>query len=107
MTSQSVFRATVRGHFVDLSASARATLTREVAHHDIFVSAFTAEGTFTYDEKILFFNLRYEIRNAANEVEAAERARSEAEMFLGTMGFGHSALKVTVADMSSIWKHPR
>ena len=105
MTATSVFRTTVRGRFVDVSPSARATLTRELANHDIFVSAFTAEGTFTYDEKILFFNLRYEIRDAANEVEAAERARSEAEMFLGTMGFGHNALKVTVADMSSIWKH--
>ena len=64
-----------------------------------------AEGTFTYDEKILFFNLRYEIRDAANEVEAAERARTEAELFLRTMGFEHSTLKVTVADMSSLWTH--
>ena len=34
----------------------------EIAQHDIFVSAFTAVGTFTYDPPLVAFNLRYEVR---------------------------------------------
>jgi hypothetical protein len=107
MTGDSVFRVTVRGRFVDLSPDARASLAREVDHHDIFKSAFTPEGTFTYDDKILFFNLRYEIRTGDGEEAACTMGRREAELFLRTLGYGHSDLKVTAANTSEIWRdHP-
>lgn len=102
--SERVYRVTVRGQFRDLSEQARAYLEREQAAHDIFVSAYTAEGTLTYDARILFFNLRYEVRlDGESEVLPADVGRSEAEQFLRTMGFGHSELKVTVSEVSSVW----
>jgi hypothetical protein len=104
MPGESVFRVTVRGRFAGLSAQTRASLMREVEHHDIFKSAFTPEGTFTYDDKILFFNLRYEVRTAEGEHAAQETTRLEAERFLRTLGYGHSALKVTAANVSQIWQ---
>lgn len=103
MGNGSVFRVTVRGRFRDLSASARATLERELAHHDIFVSAYTAEGTFTYDEKILFFNLRYEVRDVDDESAACDVGRREAENFLRVLGYDHTLLKVTATNTSEIW----
>ena len=102
----SVYRFTVRGRFVDLDDRQRARLTAALAEHDIFVSAYTPEGTFTYDHKLDFFNLRYEIRidDGTSTVDAAtERGRSEAEMFLRTLGYGHSALRVNAVDMATMW----
>jgi len=57
-----VYRVVVRGQFSDLDDDLRARLLAEAADHDLFRSAFTAEGTFTYDERLIAFNLRYEIR---------------------------------------------
>ena len=84
-----VYRVTVRGRFADLDERAQRHLEAEQANHDIFRSAFTAEGTLTYELATGFFNLRYEIRTAAGEEAAAERARAEAGAFLATLKFNH------------------
>jgi hypothetical protein len=42
-----VFRVTVRGQFKDLSDATRARLLAAADEHDIFLSGFTQEGTFT------------------------------------------------------------
>ncbi|MCX6519288.1 MAG: DUF6204 family protein [Actinobacteria bacterium] len=97
-----VHRVTVRGRFRDLDERARQYLVRAQPEHDIFVSAYTPEGTFTYDDRIQFFNLRYEVR-AASADDAAVTGEVEAEAFLRTMGFGHGDLKVDVVDVSAIW----
>ena len=99
------FRVTVRGRFSGLTDQARRHLVDAQADHDIFRSAYTAEGTLTYDPKIDFFNLRYELRLAGDEpaTAAGELGLAEAELFLRTMGFGHRDLKVNVVDMSGIW----
>ena len=102
--STRVFRVTVRGRFADLTDSARTYLTAAQADHDIFRSAYTPEGTFTYDAGLGFFNLRYELRGSG--AEAADLAEleglDEAERFLTTMGFGYIALRVGVVDMSAL-----
>ena len=101
-----VFRVTVRGQFADLTDEARRYLSGAQAEHDIFVSAYTPEGTFTYDSRILFFNLRYELRSAAADAstQVSAAALKEAELFLRTMKFGHKKLRVTeVADATAIW----
>jgi hypothetical protein len=97
-----VHRVTVRGRFRNLDERARQYLVRAQPEHDIFVAAYTAEGTFTYDDRIQFFNLRYEVR-AASADDAAVAGELEAEAFLRTMGFGHGDLKVDVVDVSAIW----
>ena len=104
-----VFRVTVRGKFSELTEQSRAFLTRSQPDHDIFLSAYTPEGTFTYDAAIAFFNLRYELR--ASGPDAAElvelEALDEAERFLATMGFTSKNLRANVVDMSTVTNAPR
>lgn len=100
-----VFRVTVRGQFIDLSDEARRYSVKAQGEHDLFVSVYAPEGTLSYDEKILFFNLRYEI-HAEDEEGALQGALNEASKFLKTMGFTHKPLKVTAVDVSQIWSSP-
>ena len=104
-TPSRVCRVTVRGRFATLTPEVRRYLEAARAEHDIFVSAYTAEGTFTYDARIDFFNLRYEIRSAADDpmADAAARGLAEASLFLRTMGFAHRGLKADVVDMTAMW----
>ena len=102
MTDNRVFRVTVRGQFIDLSAATRSYLVGVQTEHDIFVSAYTEEGTFTYDERIMFFNMRYEIR-AETDDKACKASINEAEAFLRTMGFAHKPLKANAVDTSEVW----
>ncbi len=103
--SERVFRVTVRGQFDGLTDEARRYLAAAQAEHDIFVSAYTPEGTFTYDAKLDFFNLRYELRISGDDRSTRAEAAGlvEAETFLRTMQFGFRNLRVTVVDTSAIW----
>ncbi len=105
MMSAQVHRVTVRGRFHQLTDEVRRYLVREQAEHDIFKSGFTTEGTFTYDERIAFFNLRYEVRGADDDGAAGASALREAEQFLRTMGFGFQRLTVDVVNATAIWDH--
>ena len=98
-----MFRVTVRGRFAGLRDETRRYLARAQPEHDIFVSAYTPDGTFTYDERILFFNLRYEIR-CDDDADPAVIGLAEATQFLDTMGFGHTGLRAHVVDMAEMWK---
>lgn len=102
MSNETVYRVTVRGRFRGLDDSTRAYLVREQPEHDIFKSAYTAEGTFTYDVAIRFFNLRYEVRTADGSERAGEIGLAEAQLFLHTLGYGFEKLKVNVVDTSTI-----
>ncbi len=101
-----VYRVTVRGQFKGLSDRSRAWLGASAAEHDIFLSAFTPEGTFTYDVHLRAFNLRYEVRLKDEHETTAEDpaavATKEAELFLGTMGIGHGPLRAAVMDMNEM-----
>jgi len=98
-----VYRVTVRGKFGSLDDATHAYLAREQPEHDIFKSAYTAEGTFTYDERIQFFNLRYEIHCDGESDGPETLARQEAERFLRTLKILHEITKVSVVDTSSMW----
>jgi hypothetical protein len=100
-----IFRVTLRGRFLDLSDEARRYLEGVKDEHDIFRSEYSKEGTLTYDSRIDFFNLRYEIRAGGDRPSeaAAEQGLKEADAFLRTMRFGYRDLKVNVVDMSAIW----
>ncbi len=102
VSDRQTFRVTIRGRFHHLTARASAYLFAERAEHDIFVSAYTSEGSLTYDDRIDFFSLRYECR-AADAEAAASQCLDEAERFLDTMGFGHRDLRVNVVDLSAMW----
>ena len=108
-SNERVFRVTVRGRFLDLTAKARSYLVGGVDEHDIMKSGYTGEGTFTYDKRIDFFNFRYEVRVGGDDPETAAHVHGlvETEGFLNTMGFGFRDLKVTLVDMSAMWADPR
>jgi hypothetical protein len=98
-----VYRVTVRGHFKDLSEQTRQYLRASVAEHDLFISSFTQEGTFTYDDRLVAFNLRYEVRLGSNDNrEPAAIALGEAEMFLRTMRITHGPLRAATMDMTAM-----
>lgn len=103
MSLERVYRVTARGRFKDLSEQARSYLLKAQPDHDIFKSAFTTEGTFTYDEKVQFFNLRYEVRTSEGSEAAGLIAQKEAELFLKTLGYESHPLKVSVTDASAMW----
>jgi len=105
MASERVYRVTIRGQFHDLSDEARRSLVAAQPEHDVFLSAYTPEGTFTYDARIAFFNLRYEVRCDPDDTDRdpARVASAEAEAFLRTMKFGHRNLTTDVVDVSAIW----
>ena len=99
-----MFRVTVRGRFHELTDRALRYLVTTQGDHDIFRSAYTPEGTFTFDERILFFNLRYELREYGADAAATAEMEGldEAQRFLETMGFGYTGLRATVVDMSTM-----
>ncbi len=66
------------------------------------MSAYTPDGSLTYDDRIDFFNLRYEWRADDAETAGVE-CLEEAELFLGTMKFGCRDLRVNVVDLSAMW----
>jgi hypothetical protein len=106
----SIFRVTVRGQFKELTDAARAYLLSTAEEHDLFLSSFTQEGTFTYDKRLQFFNLRYEVREATDgnhETAPANPeiiALQEAELFLRTLRITHGPLRAAVMDMTAMLK---
>ena len=106
--STSTYRVTVRGRFHQLDDSARRYLNSHRAEHDIFLSGFTPEGTLTYDDRLDFFNLRYEVRLTGDDVSpdrAIEAAEAEAAAFLGTLKLGHRNLHSSVMDLRAMTEH--
>jgi Family of unknown function (DUF6204) len=101
-------RVTVRGRFGNLTERAAEYLRDNQLDHDVSNSAYTREGTLTYDAAVDYFSLRYEIRVDADDLDevAANRGVEEAGHFLRAMGFDHRPLKVTVTDVAAAWRGP-
>ena len=109
-----IYRAVVRGHFSDLDDATRAALVEVADEHTYFDSAFTANGTFTYDKQLVAFNLRYEMRFVPEDptdpddivtvVEVESAATDRAAAWLDSKGYGHRQLTVSVTDMASMWR---
>ena len=113
-----VFRVVVRGEFADLTSDQREALLAEAEEHDIFRSAFTTDGTFTYDRRLVAFNLRYEIRldvdlplpqaglsfPESQETQAVAVAMEHALTDLSGWGLSHKRLRASAADMSEMWR---
>jgi hypothetical protein len=109
-----IYRAVVRGHFSEIDDATRAALVAAADEHDYFHSAFTADGTFTYDPQLVAFNVRYEMRFVPNdpsdlddtvtdaEVETAAMKRAVA--WLDSNSYDHKHLTVSVTDMTSMWR---
>ncbi len=109
-----IYRAAVRGHFSDIDDATRTALVALADEHDYFNSAFTAEGTFTYDPQLVAFNVRYEMRfvpddpsdpdDIVTDAEVETAAMERAIAWLDSKGYGHRRLSVSVTDMANMWR---
>lgn len=107
MSGRDVHRVTVRGRFVDLQPRTRARLAAHAAEHDLFSSTFNEEGTLTYDDRLTFFNMRFEVRDGDDEAEAHALAQARTEEFLGVLGVGFVVDRVTSMNMTEITSRTR
>ncbi len=105
MTLQ-IFRVIVRGRFDRLDETARAELLASAADHDVTRAAFRAEGTFTYDTRLVGFSFRYELRDDGDDPERAvvDRARVMAESALAARGVGYRNLRIEAINMADVWR---
>lgn len=107
------YRVQVTGQFAALTPERKAQLRNEQADHDVFVSAFTPEGTFTYTSALSRFTLRYLLDLVADSAaQADEDALVEAELmaadFLDTHSIPHKALTVSAVCLQEVKiKRPR
>jgi len=101
-----VFRVIVRGKFDRLDDASRSTLLAAAAAHDVTRAAFRADGTFTYDTRLVAFSFRYELRDDGDDPEGAimDRARVMAESSLGALGVGYRNLRVEATNMADVWR---
>ena len=102
-----IYRVVVRGVFDDLGADDRTRLAEHAGEHDIFDSAYTADGTLTYDHHLHAFNTRFELRADGDPAEAQEEVRVTAlartEQLLARHAVRGRDLRVTVTDMADMW----
>ena len=75
------YRVQATGQFAGLTPDVTAQLRDEQAEHDVFLSAFTPEGTFTYAPTLTRFTLRYLLEvSEETAAEADEAASVEGEL---------------------------
>ncbi len=101
-----IYRVIVRGQFGDLAEADRTRLLAEADEHSYLRSAFTADGTFTYDERLVAFNLRYEVRDSSDELDSAaigEAAVERAAAWLAQQEIDNKRLRSEVTDMATMW----
>jgi len=103
-----IHRVVVRGQFDDLTDEQRAALLAEVDEHDLFRSAFTEWGTFTYDERLVAFNFRYEVRttddaDADAHGDPVAIGLAKARSSLAGWGLGAKHLRAVASELTAIW----
>jgi hypothetical protein len=106
--STRIFRVVVRGHFHRLDSEQRENLRAAAGNHEIFKSAYTAEGTLTYEPNLVAFSFRYELRDsddppAGAKERVTEVAMGKAREALDIMGVERRHLRATATDMSDVW----
>jgi hypothetical protein len=103
-----IYRVVVRGRFEGLDDAQRRALRDAAPAHDIFESAFTPEGTLTYDHHLYAFNTRFDLRARGEREEAEAEVRQVAlertEALLAELGVRGTVTKVVVSDMADIWR---
>jgi len=107
-----IFRVVVRGEFSDLSSEVRDELIARADAHDIFLSSYTREGTFTYEPRLHAFSFRFEVREHADddrsaaecEAAASETALALATAYLDHRGITSKRLRANALDMADMWR---
>jgi hypothetical protein len=93
------YRVTVRGVFDGLDDDQRSALREQLAEHDLFSSAFTEEGTLTYDGQLSAFSHRVVVQVEAGlqeEDDAHAAGQLSAMERLDAAGLGYRRLRSAV-----------
>jgi hypothetical protein len=103
--STRTYRVIVRGVFAGLDEGQRTALREAAADHDVFVSAFTEEGTLTYDGHLSAFSHRVVVQVEAGPDEdddAHAAGQLSAMEQLDAAGLGYRTLRSTVTCMDDV-----
>ena len=97
----------VTGQFASLTSAVDARLRTEQPDHDVFASAFTAQGTFTYAPSLTRLTLRYLLEvSEESAVAADEAAVVEGELlaaqFLESRGITHKPWSVSAVCLQDV-----
>jgi hypothetical protein len=106
------YRVQVTGQFTELVPTTREQLQARQAEHDVFLAAFTPEGTFTYTPTLTRFTLRYLLEvSEGSAAEADEAAAVEGELlamaFLESQSITHKPLSVTAVCLDDVKSNGR
>lgn len=101
------YRVQVSGQFAAPTHAVRARLRAEQPDHEVFVSAFTSEGTFTYAPSLTRFTLRYLLEvseDSAAEADEAAAVEGEllASLYLDSRGISYKPLRVSAVCMQDV-----
>jgi hypothetical protein len=101
------YRVQATGQFTSLLAAVSAQLRAQQADHDVLLSAFTPEGTFTYSPSLTRFTLRYLLEvSEESAAEADEAALIEAELlatqFLESRCITHKPLTMSAVCLDDV-----
>lgn len=101
------YRVQVTGQFAGLTPAVSGQLRDEQGAHDLFLAAFTPEGTFIYAPTLTRFTLRYLLEvseDSAAEADAAAGVEGEllAAQYLESRGITHKPLTVTAVCMDDV-----
>ena len=103
--SQRTYRVIVRGVFDGLDDGQRASLRDRLADHDLFSSAFTEQGSLTYDGSLSAFSHRVVVHVEAGpqeEDDAHAAGQLSAMERLDADGLGYRRLRSTVTCTDDI-----
>jgi len=101
------YRVQAAGQFTGLSPAASARLRDQQAEHDLLLSAFTPEGTFSYSPSLTRFTLRYLLEvSEQSAAEADEAALIEGELlathFLESRSITHKPLTMSAVSLDDV-----
>jgi len=101
------YRVHVSSQFAALTPAVRAQLRAEQPDHDVFVSAFTPQGTFTYAASLTRFTLRYLLEVSEDSAaEADEAVAVEGELlasdYLESRGITHVPLTISAVCLQDV-----
>jgi hypothetical protein len=103
--STRTYRVIVRGFFDGVDDDQRARLRAQLAAHDLFDSAFTPEGTLSYDGTLSPFSHRVVVQVDAGEGEeddAHTTGQLSAMACLEGLGVGWRNLRSSVTCMDDV-----
>jgi hypothetical protein len=102
-----IFRVLVRGELTAITDDDRPRLLN-IAGREPHQAAFTELGTLTFDDRLVTFGFRVQLRERSERADDAaavviERASALAAERLAELGVTYRNLRVDASDMAQVW----